>query len=96
MHINQIDLKIMPTISAFLGLIIQMYYDEHNPPHIHVRCQGEKAIFNIQSGDITKGSLSKRNIRLVQAWIELHRDELLMNWELCQNDEHPYKIDPLK
>ena len=86
----------MPTISMFLGLLIQMYFDEHNPPHIHVRYQSDKATFNIHSGDMKEGSLSKRNIRLVQAWIELHRDELLANWELCRNDEQPYKIDPLK
>ena len=86
----------MPTISIFLGLIIQMYFDEHNPPHIHVRYQGETAVFNIQSGDLTDGSLSKRNIRFVQAWIELHREDLLANWELCRNDEHPHKIEPLK
>ena len=86
----------MPTISAFFGLIVQMYFDEHNPPHVHVRYQGNKAVFDIKSGNMTAGSLSNRNLRLVQAWIELHRDELLANWELCQNDEHPYKIEPLK
>ena len=86
----------MPTISAFFGLIVQMYFDEHNPPHIHVRYQGAKAVFDIKSGNMTAGSLSNRNIRLVQVWIELHRDELLANWELCQSDEHPYKIEPLK
>jgi hypothetical protein len=86
----------MPTISIFSGLIIQMYFDEHNPPHIHVRYQSDTAVFNIQSGDMTEGGLSKRNIRLVQAWIELHREDLLANWELCRNDEHPHKIEPLK
>ena len=55
----------MPIISAFFGLLIQMYFDEHNPPHIHVRYQSDKAVFNIQSGDITAGNLSSRNLRLV-------------------------------
>jgi hypothetical protein len=73
-----------------------MYFDEHNPPHIHVRYQNESAIFSIPSGDMTEGKFSSRNIRLVQAWIELHREELMMNWELCRNDEQPYKIEPLR
>lgn len=86
----------MPVISAFFGILIQMYFDEHNPPHIHVRYQGENAIFSIASGDMTAGDLSARNTRLVQAWIELHREDLMTNWELCRNDERPYKIDPLR
>jgi hypothetical protein len=86
----------MPYISAFLGLLVQMYFDEHNPPHIHVRYQNESAIFSIPAGDVIEGKLSSRNVRLIQAWIELHRDELMMNWELCRNDEQPYKIDPLR
>ncbi|MDR2231743.1 MAG: DUF4160 domain-containing protein [Tannerella sp.] len=86
----------MPYISTFFGLLIQMYFDEHNPPHIHVRFQNDKAIFNIQNGDMTHGNLSNRNRRLVQAWIELHRDELILNWELCRNDEQPFKIEPLR
>ncbi len=53
-------------------------------------------MFGIPDGDIIEGTLSARNIRLVQAWIELHREELMMNWELCRNDERPYKIDPLR
>jgi hypothetical protein len=86
----------MPTISAFFGIIVQMYFEDHNPPHIHVHYQGNKAVLNILDGGITEGQLSVRNNRLVQAWIELHRDELLSNWELCKNGEHPYKIEPLK
>jgi hypothetical protein len=75
-----------------------MYYapKEHNPPHIHVYYQDEKAIMNIISGELMGGNLSTRNIRLVQAWVEIHREELLANWALCQNGEKPFQIEPLK
>jgi hypothetical protein len=85
----------MPTISFFYGLIIQMNYDDHNPPHIHINYQGEKSVINIVDGVIIKGKMSSRNSKLISAWVELHRDELLANWELCKNREKPYNIKPL-
>jgi len=72
-----------------------MYYQDHNPPHIHVRYQSNKALINT-AGDIIEGELPKKQLRLVQAWIELHRDEILANWELAQNKGELYKIDPLR
>jgi hypothetical protein len=88
----------MLTISMFYGLIIQMYYahKEHNPPHFHVQYQGEKAQVNILTGDVMKGKLSPRNYHIILAWIELHRDELLANWTLCQNGDEPVNINPLQ
>lgn len=88
----------MPTISMFYGIIIRMYYapKEHNPPHFHVYFQDFKAIFDIHNGELADGELPFRQIKLVEAWIEIHRDELLANWELCQSGEMPVKIKPLK
>lgn len=86
----------MPTISMFYGLIIRMYYAEHNPPHIHVYYQSEKAVINILDGTLIDGVLSKKHIRLIQAWVEIHKDELLADWDLCQNGEAPFKISPLR
>ncbi len=88
----------MPTISMFYGIIIRMYCtpSEHNPPHIHAYFQNDKAVVNIESCEITAGSLPKKKARLVLAWIEIHQDELLANWELASNGELPFKIDPLK
>jgi len=88
----------MPTISMFFGIIIRMYYapKEHNPAHIHAYYQDEKATFNIIDGEIINGILPKKQMKLILAWIEIHRDELLANWELCQNGEKPFTIDPLK
>ncbi|MCL1787844.1 MAG: DUF4160 domain-containing protein [Defluviitaleaceae bacterium] len=85
----------MPILSMFYGTIITMYYRDHNPPHIHVQYQNDKALVNTD-GDVIEGALPKRQLRLVQAWVELHRDEILANWELAQEKNELYKIDPLK
>jgi hypothetical protein len=88
----------MPTISMFLGLVIEMYYapKEHNPPHIHVYYQDKRAIVDILTADMIEGNLPVRQLRFVQAWVEIHRDELFADWTLCQNGKPPFKIDPLK
>jgi hypothetical protein len=87
----------MPTISMFFGIIIRMYYapTEHNPPHLHAYYQGYKATINIYDGEIIQGQIPKKQLRLIIAWIEIHRDELLADWELCQNGEKPFQISPL-
>jgi hypothetical protein len=86
----------MPTISIFWGLIIRMYYKDHQPPHIHVQYQGENAVMDVLTGSMTEGDLPTRQLRVAQAWIEIHREDLLADWELCRNGENPFKIDPLK
>lgn len=88
----------MPTISMFFGIIVRMYYGpkEHNPPHIHVYYQDFKATFGIKDGNLLTGELPKRQTKMVEAWIEIHQEELIADWELCQNGEKPFKIDPLK
>ena len=88
----------MPTLSMFFGIIIRMYYapKEHNPPHIHVYYQDLTASINILDGQVTSGKLPLKQLRLVNAWIEIHQEELLADWNLCQNGEKPYSIEPLK
>ena len=88
----------MPTLSMFFGVIIRMYYapKEHNPPHIHVYYQDFTAVINITDPDLIKGELPSRQLRLVVAWIEIHREDLFANWKLCQNGEKPFSIEPLK
>lgn len=88
----------MPTISMFFGLIVRMYFapKEHGPAHIHVYFQGEVVVINIADCEITKGRLPARQKRLIGAWIEIHRDELMEDWNLCQNGKKPFKIQPLK
>jgi hypothetical protein len=86
----------MPTLSIFFGIFIRMFYDEHAPPHFHAEYGGEKAVFNIQTLEVMEGKLSRRAVRLVQDWAELHQQELLDNWEKAHSDQPLQKIEPLK
>lgn len=88
----------MPTLSMFFGIVIRMYFapKEHNPPHIHAIFQGDEAVFRVADGEKLNGEFPAKQIKLVQAWIEIHREELMANWELCQNGEKPFRIDPLR
>lgn len=86
----------MPILSMFYGIIIRMYNNnEHNPPHFHAYYGEYEAIFSFD-GEITNGSMPRKQMRLIQAWTELHREELEANWILAINEEPIYKIDPLK
>lgn len=75
-----------------------MYFapKEHNPPHIHVYYQSETASININTLELLQGKIPSKQMRMVLAWIEIHKDELLANWALCQNGDTPFGIDPLK
>ena len=88
----------MAIISMFYGIIISMYYldnKQHNLPHIHVKYQDEEAVISISDGQILEGSLKINKMKLVQAWIEIHNDELVADWDLAINGEAIFKIDPL-
>jgi hypothetical protein len=63
---------------------------------IHIEYQGEDTIVDISDGTVIAGNLSPRNLRFIQAWIEIHREELYADWSLCRKGEEPFKIDPLK
>lgn len=84
----------MPVISMFFGIIIRMYNGEHNPPHFHATYQGYNAVFNMD-GELTAGEMPKKQIKLIAAWAELHKEELIANWELAIDEQPLYKIDPL-
>jgi hypothetical protein len=81
----------MPEISRFLGIIITMYFDEHNPPHFHVRYNEYRASVSIAELNIIAGALPAKVRGLVQEWAEIHRDELQHIWNTCEFR----KIDPL-
>lgn len=85
----------MPTISMFYGILIRMYYEDHNPPHIHAIYGDNQACYNFE-GVAFKGELPKKQDKLVQAWIEIHKDDLLANWKLASEGEQIFKIEPLK
>jgi len=89
----------MPVISMFYGIIVVMYFvdnKKHNKPHIHVKYAGQQAVVAIEDGEILGGEISVSKMKLVHAWLEIHRDELMADWELAVNGQPVYKIDPLK
>ena len=85
----------MPTISMFFGLIIRMYFEDHNPPHIHVEYKEYDAVYDL-NGTLKSGSMPSAQNKLIAAWCEIHGEELLANWELCKRGELPYSIKPLE
>lgn len=89
----------MPTISFFYGLIISMYWEkksQHNLPHFHAKFAEYNAVFAIETGTILAGSLPISKQKLVEAWIELHKEELMSDWQLAVEGQSLYKIDPLR
>ena len=85
----------MPLISLFLGIRITMYYDYHNPPHFHATYAGHDCVVNIQQGTVQRGALPSRQLKFVLAWSELHKDELMQNWELAKDEKPLNSIAPL-
>jgi len=89
----------MPVISMFYGIIVSMYFvdnRQHKMPHIHVKYQGREAVISLPGGDVLEGSLPASKMKLIAAWIEIHRDELMADWDLAVSGQHPYKIEPLR
>ena len=89
----------MPVISMFYGIIILMFYFDnrkHHRPHIHAQYAEHEAIISIDNGDALEGDLPKSKMKLAQAWVEIHKDELMANWQLAVEGHQPFKIEPLK
>jgi len=87
----------MPELCRFFGIIIYMYEYDHLPPHFHARYGEFEAIFSIETGNRIKGELPVKQERLIQAWVEIHREELMENFRLLGADQASFfKIDPLK
>ena len=90
----------MPVISMFYGLIVRMfyYYDnkQHHLPHIHVEYQGKVMILSIPNGEVLEGSIPSGKLKLAKAWIEIHQDELIADWQLASEGNEVFKIDGLK
>ena len=89
----------MPTISMFYGILILMYFRDtrrHHLPHIHARYRGSEAVISIEDGAVLDGSLPPKQLKLVLAWVEIHKEELFVNWDLAVNGEAPFRIAPLQ
>jgi len=86
----------MPEISRFFGIIIAMFYDEHNPPHFHVRYNEHKAEIGIKTLSLLAGKLPPRVMGLVMEWASIHQDELLADWDLACSQAELNRIAPLE
>ena len=86
----------MPEISRFFGIIIAMFYDDHTPPHFHVRYGENKAIIDIETLGLLRGRLSPKALALVTEWAMQHQDELRADWELARRHAPLRSIPPLE
>lgn len=85
----------MPEISRFFGIIIRLFFNDHEPPHLHAEYQRNKALLDF-SGNLLRGGLGSRTaLRLVREWIDLHAPELQDNWERARAGKDLKRIDPL-
>lgn len=86
----------MPTISVFYGIVIQMYWKDHGPPHFHALYAEHEALVDIGELRVLRGSLPRRAMALMLEWAAEHRGELTENWNLCSQLQPPKAIEPLR
>ena len=86
----------MPTIAYFLGISVRMFFNDHDPPHVHVRYQGFRARVLISTGDVVDGKLPPTVARLMKEWTGLRRSELMRNWKAARSDGHLERIAGLE
>ena len=89
----------MPVISMLYGIIVYMFfYDnkKHNLPHIHAEYGEESAVFSIEDGSLMEGSFPKNKSKLIHAWLEIHKEDLMADWRLAVNGQNPFPIKPLE
>ncbi len=86
----------MPEISRFFGIVIKMFYNDHQPSHFHAEYAGSEALIVIESLEVYRGELPRRALALVLEWAVLHRDALRENWHRARGGEPPRPIDPLE
>ena len=89
----------MPIISTFFGIVVAMYFFDnkrHSVPHIHVKAEGEEAVISIPDGEVLQGSLRANKLRLAQAWVEIHQEELMQCWERAVIGKPTFRIEPLR
>jgi len=86
----------MPRVSAFFGIVIYMYYNDHLPPHFHAEYGEREAIYEIDTLDVTRGNLPRRAHALVLEWATLHRNELRDDWERARKEKPLVEIEGLE
>lgn len=89
----------MPVIAMFYGIIVSLYFMDnkrHQRPHIHAKYQDFEVVVAIPEGEVLEGEFPGGRLRMLLAWIEIHKDELMADWQLAVSGEQPFKIEPLK
>lgn len=89
----------MAILSMFYGIIVSIYFldkKQHNKPHIHIKYQEYEIVLSIPEGEVLEGNLPANKLKLVEAWIEIHKEELIANWELAVNGNSIFQIEPLR
>jgi hypothetical protein len=89
----------VPELSGFFGIVIRMFVEtggQHHRPHFHAYYQEHAGVFSIDTAEVLGGALPVSQRRLVEAWVEIHREELQQDWDLLQSGRPPVKIDPLR
>lgn len=86
----------MPRIGEFYGIVIEMDFVDHPPPHFHARYSGEESLIVIETGEVFAGSLPDRALRLVRDWLDEHRAELVANWDRARAGQRTETVDPLR
>jgi len=86
----------MPEICRFYGIIVALFYDEHNPPHFHARYGDYKVAVDIRSLVVLEGTLPPRALGMLIEWASQHKGELLKDWELARDGKPPERIEPLR
>lgn len=85
----------MPTISTFYGILIQMFWSDHAPPHFHALYAEHEVLIDIQTLGVLEGGMPRRALALILEWAQEHRGELMEDWQLCTQNQQPNKIRPL-
>jgi hypothetical protein len=89
---------LVPTLSLFYGIIVRMYQEKsgrHHKPHIHAEYAGEEVAIGLD-GEVLEGSIPVTKMKLLEAWMEIHREDLAADWNLIAAGDQYFKIDPLK
>lgn len=86
----------MPTISMFRGIKVYMNWNDHQPPHFHVKYGSDEALVSIHELELLEGSLPSKQLKMVLGWAAFHQTELLENWELARNKQELFEIEPLR
>ena len=85
----------MPVISRFFGMVVYIFWRDHAPPHFHAKYQDNEVTINIETGEVT-GQMSRRALRMLEEWRQIHKSELLEDWHLAETKQSLKRIEPLE